>query len=87
MDDFHKEYWNDIVKNYNNGDEIVVNKIAFFVDDEKQIGTYRGYDGRRFKIRFKDGTEKETTNLWYNGEVPDEYKDVLVDNAEFIPIN
>ena len=42
-----------------------------------------GFGGRRFWIRYKDGRTETTNNLWYNGEVPDEFSDQLPDNAEF----
>lgn len=55
-----------------------------------QIGTetgpmdYRGFAGRRFKIRFHDGREVETTNLWHQGKMTPPWKNRLPDNAEFV---
>ncbi len=44
----------------------------------------RGFGGARFHIRFHDGREVVTTNLWHNGEIPSLFLDRLSDNAVFI---
>lgn len=46
-------------------------------------GAFRGFSGRRFWIRFKDGSTLTTNNLWYQGKIPDEFRDELPDTAEF----
>lgn len=43
----------------------------------------RGFGGDKFIIHFKDGKEVITTNLWYQGEIPEEYKQLFYDNADF----
>lgn len=46
---------------------------------------YRGCGGQRFKIKFiETGEIVETNDLRCNGEVPEEFRDQLPDNAEFI---
>lgn len=49
---------------------------------------FRGFGGRRWLIRFHDGRELCTQNLWHNGEVPAAYRNALPDNAtlECIPL-
>ena len=42
-----------------------------------------GFGGGCFWIRFKDGKTLTTNNLWYNGEVPSEFRSELPDTAEF----
>ena len=42
----------------------------------------RGFAGRRFKIRMLGGKIIETTNLWHQGRIPDEF--YRSDNAEFL---
>lgn len=44
----------------------------------------RGHSGRYFVIRFFDGRMVPTTNLWSQGSIPEEFKDLLPDNAEFV---
>lgn len=40
-----------------------------------------GYAGRTFCIRFHDGREVTTRNLWYQGMIPPAWRDRLPDNA------
>lgn len=45
----------------------------------------QGFSGRPFTIRFfADGRLVKTENLWSIGPIPDEYREALPDNAEFI---
>lgn len=44
---------------------------------------FLGFSGRRFWIKFKDGSTLTTNNLWYQGKIPDEFRDELPDTAEF----
>lgn len=44
---------------------------------------FLGHAGRRFWIKFKDGSTLSTNNLWYGGEIPVEFRDELPDTAEF----
>lgn len=43
-----------------------------------------GYGGSRFNIKMNDGTEISTNNLWCGGEIPEENREVMSDNAIFI---
>ena len=56
----------------------------FYYINPNEHSEFKGFGGRRFKIRFLDGTLTETTNLWLNGEIPERFRDRLPDNAEFI---
>lgn len=81
---FSCDFWVNCVKEYNKGNKIVINRNCFVVGDENQKG-FRGFDGRRFKIRMlADGKAFETSNLWHNGQVPENFGPYLPDNAEFI---
>jgi len=44
---------------------------------------FLGCAGRRFWIRFFDGRTITTNNLWCQGEIPEEFREELPDNAEF----
>jgi hypothetical protein len=45
----------------------------------------RGFGGVKYTIRFFDGREVTTTNLWSQGEIPEEIRELyLPDNAEFV---
>ena len=47
-------------------------------------GNGGGMGGRKFKIKFNDGREIETTNLWSQGDIPKHFRDRLPDDAEFM---
>ncbi len=60
----------------------------YYIEDEICEGlhkVFRGFDGKRFVIEFSDGAViTETTNLWYQGKIPEHFKDRLPDNARFL---
>ena len=45
---------------------------------------FKGFGEHHFKIRLNTGETIETSNLWHQGVIPDEFKESLKDNAEFI---
>jgi len=64
-----------------------VNGRHFMIGDEPQPGAYRnglGHGGFRFVIRFTDGREVTSHNLWGQGEIPERFRDRLPDNARFV---
>jgi hypothetical protein len=42
-----------------------------------------GSSGQLFTIRFADGRETVTNNLWHQGTIPAHLRELLPDNAEF----
>ena len=47
-------------------------------------GFMLGFGGNQFNIRFNDGREVITHNLWHQGEIPALWRDRLSNNAEFV---
>ena len=47
---------------------------------------FRGNGGREFHILFNDGRDVRTMNLWEQGKIPEEFRSLLPDNAQFIPV-
>lgn len=45
---------------------------------------FNGFSGRVFQVRMNDGREFTTNNMWYQGEIPERFRDKLPDNAVFI---
>ncbi len=80
------DFWKSKVEIKDNPNVARINGVHYFIGDENEKGTnsFRGFDGKKFKIKFNDGREVETTNLWYNGKIPKEYEKDLPDNAIFI---
>lgn len=54
------------------------------VGDEGVRGLFQGFGGAKFVIKFNDGREVTTTNLWAQGKIPQRFKDRLPDNATFV---
>lgn len=44
----------------------------------------KGMGGHVHKIAFYDGREVTTDNLWHQGTIPFDWRDLLFDNAEFV---
>jgi len=45
---------------------------------------WAGFGGRRFEIKTNDGRTIITNNLWYQGKVPERFRDRLPNNAVFV---
>jgi len=62
----------------------IVKGVHYMVGDESSKVMPRGFGGSLFNIRWFDGHEAKTTNLWCQGDVPEHFRSKLPDNAEFI---
>lgn len=81
----NKKFWLEIIEEKEC--HPVIDGVCYYLDRNNLEGKrgFQGFAGRRFKIRFLDtGEEVVTTNLWHNGEVPEEFRDRLPDTAEFV---
>lgn len=46
---------------------------------------FKGFGGRMFTFKFKDGTIRNCNNVWFQGKIPEGYwRDLMPDNAEII---
>lgn len=65
---------------------VVIKGEHFMIGDEerKHRGEMRGFAGRKFIIEKLTGERIVTTNLWYQGKIPQRFRDKLPDNAKFI---
>jgi len=61
----------------------IIDGTFYTIGDENDLSPFRGFGGDKFVIRFKDGREITTTNLWYGGQISDAWKDKFPDNADF----
>ena len=81
---FYKNFWNEIVAEKEQ--HIIINGECYRDGgnvDNPNYYDFLGYSGRRFWIRFFDGREITTNNLWYQGKIPDEFLSQLPNTAEF----
>jgi len=76
---FHIDFWNSKVEIKNDPNSVRENGTQYYIGTPD--GSFKGFGGRRFKITFNDGRVVKTDCLWHNGEIPDEFKDRLPDNA------
>lgn len=63
-----------------------VKNIHYMILPDEHNKRFSGFGGSLFKIRFHDGTIKETRNLWCQGHISEQWRNKLPDNAEFLPI-
>lgn len=61
-----------------------INGNHYYIGDENSKSGFRGFGGTPHTIAFNDGREVRTTNLWYQGEVPERFRERLPDNATFV---
>lgn len=70
--------------------QVIVAGVHYHIspDDEtslKQLGGWgSGFGGSKFKVRFHDGREVVSRNLWCQGDVPERFRERLPDNAVFV---
>lgn len=52
--------------------------------ESREQSQYLGHGGRRFHIRCLSGDVFTTNNLWFGGCIPEEFRDRMPNNAEFL---
>ena len=90
--EFSALFWASKVEWLNNddltedGNRVVrINGKHMVFDKEHDTDGFRGFGGRMFIVKFTNGKHKgqvvNSTNTWYQGEIPEELRSILVDNA------
>jgi hypothetical protein len=79
---FNCDFWMEYVRCKDNPAALRIGGKHYWIDDERSSGS-RGFSGRRFVIR-KGSVLVTTTNLWHQGTIPELFRDLLPDNAEFV---
>lgn len=83
IDEFTKEFWNEIVDNKRF--HVCISGNCYYIGKENSKDIDRGFGGRQFYIKlFKNGKIISTTNLWHNGVIPESYRLQLPDTGEFV---
>lgn len=88
-------YWRGLVRHVARGDRdehgrqvIRSEGTHYIVGAEPAKGAGRdglGFGGHRWHFRLRSGEEIVSHNLWRQGRIPAEYRDLLPDNAEMVP--
>ena len=81
---FYIDFWNDKVKIKDNKNTVRIDGKHYHIGNENSRSSFRGFGGDKCIIKFFDGREVVTTNLWHNGTIPESHKELLPDNAKFI---
>jgi len=80
---FHVNYWNEMVDRKYELNIVRIDGEQYYIENENS-NSIRGFGGRKHTIRFFDGREVISTNLWCNGTIPKSHRKLLPDNAEFV---
>lgn len=62
---------------------LIVNHQMYYIAPEDVNGPFRGFGGIKF-VFVKNGELIESTNVWFNGDIPKRFWDRLPDNANNI---
>lgn len=78
---FTTNFWNDIATHKD--EYLIIKGSSYYVADENATGPFRGFGGRLSKIKKYSGEIITTTNLWTQGNIPEEFREKIPDNAEW----
>lgn len=84
---FHCEFWESKIPSLSNPRRIIVDGECYWRDDDAPAGTrgFLGFGGAEFKIKRFDTPEIIIShNMWGQGPIPDRWRDIFKDNAEFV---
>lgn len=84
---FTCHFWQDKIRWRSEGNPkaAVINGQHNMIEpDESGDRRWSGCGGREFKIKFNDGRQVVTHNLWHQGSIPERFRNVLTDNAVFV---
>ena len=80
---FECSLWRERLPLVGNPDVAIIDGTFYTIGDENDPSPFRGFGGDKFVIKFKDGREVTTTNLWCGGNISDAWKSQFPDNADF----
>jgi hypothetical protein len=80
---FFCHFWSGHAAKKNNKNIARIDGHHYMISSDTDRG-FQGFGGRKFTIRFNDGREVVTRNLWSQGDIPEHFKEQLPDNAVFV---
>ena len=82
---FDCDYWlklhEDDITNRKDHKYVIENGTHYVIEPEDSTDYFRGFGGTKVRIKFFDGTEVISTNLWHQGEIPERFRDIMPDNG------
>lgn len=80
---FNCNFWTDLALHRTASNMVRIDGTHYMIGTEEGPASCKGFNGKRFKIKFDDGRVVETTNLWHQGVIPQLFRDLLPNNATF----
>lgn len=80
---FECALWCERLSLVGNPDVAIIDGTMYTIGDENSKDPFRGFGGDKFVIKFKDGREVTTTNLWCGGHISEHWRPQFPDNANF----
>jgi hypothetical protein len=63
----------------------IYNGTHYVLKPHTDAVAFKGFGGRKFKVKFNDGFETECDNMWCQGDIPDgHWRDLMPDNVTYI---
>lgn len=82
---YEENYWKRLAERANPNDAVVKGHFySIGPENPRTPRKYRGFGGDRYVVRFNDGRMVTSTNMWYAGTIPEQFRGQLPDNAEFV---
>ena len=81
---FRCKHWDDLLQRKDDPDVVRAQHRHYVLGSAQTPGRWNGFGGHRFKIRFNDGREIETVDLWSQGVIPTHFRERMPDNAVFV---
>ena len=63
---------------------VIANGEHYIIGDENSTDYFRGFGGAKVTIKFNDGRVVKSSNLWYQGDIPERFRNEMPDNAEIV---
>jgi len=76
--------WENRQRAYSNYSIVVIGKYCYYIGSECLSYSRRGFGGRKFRIKYKNGQIITTTNLVDLGKVPEKLQHKMPNNANFV---
>lgn len=78
-------FWTEYVEQKDSPHVVRVDGVHYVIGGGEDYPTHiRGFGGSEFTVAFFDGRKVKTANLWHQGEIPENFRDKLPNNAVFV---
>jgi len=82
---FYCYFWLEKLKIKDDPDTVRVHGTHYLISpDNSSTFGFKGFGGAEFRIKFHDGRNIVSHNLWCQGDIPERFKERLPDNAVFL---